>query len=50
MIERVAGDRGAERCADTDGAADNTKPQVESACATRDVGHDEWKGHAENGG
>jgi len=50
MIDCVAGDCGAERCADSHCAADNAKPQIEAAGTTGDVGDHERKRHAEHGG
>ena len=48
MINSVAGQRGAERRADADRAADDPEPEIEPTRAARDVGHDEWKRHTEN--
>ena len=50
MINSVAGQRGAERRADADRAADDPEPEIEPTRAARDVGHDEWKRHTENNG
>ena len=49
-INSVAGQRGAERRADADRAADDPEPEIEPTRAARDVGHDERKRHTENNG
>jgi hypothetical protein len=50
MINCVTGERGAQRGADTDRAADDPKPEIEPSRAVRDIRDHERKGHAENSG
>ncbi len=50
MIDRVAGERGAQRSADADRAADDAEPEIEPSGAAHDVRDHERENHAENGG
>jgi hypothetical protein len=48
MIHRIARNRGADRSADADGAADDTEREVEPSGAAGDVGDHERKHHTED--
>ena len=50
MIDRIAGERGAQRRADAHRAADDAEPEIESSGAAHDVRDHERENHAENGG
>src|SRR6516165_5503155 len=50
MINCVTGERGAQRGADTDRAADDSETKIEPPRASRDICDHEWKGNAENCG
>ena len=50
MINCVTGERGAQRGADTDRAADDAETEIEPPRASRDICDHEWNGNAENCG